>query len=64
MSFEATMAACLAMALVLILSAFMNARRGIGRWSLVPWDYAMLLSALLLIVSLAHLAGLWRQGLP
>jgi hypothetical protein len=24
-----------------LLAAFLNARRGIGRWSLVPWDWLM-----------------------
>lgn len=46
----------------LIGAGWMNARRGIGRWSLVPWDYAMLLSAILLGVALTHIAILWRDG--
>ncbi len=47
---------------VLLLSARMQARRGIGRWSLVPWDYAMILAAVVLLASLAHCALLWRDG--
>lgn len=49
---------------VLLLSARMNARRGIGRWSHVPWDYLMLLAAILLVITLAHAAILWRDGWP
>lgn len=47
---------------VLAGAGWLNARRGIGRWSLVPWDYAMILSAMLLGVALYHLAILWRDG--
>lgn len=47
---------------LLILSGFAQARRGIGRWSLLPWDYVMLLSAIGLVVALARLALLWRDG--
>jgi hypothetical protein len=46
---------------VLLLAGWMNARRGIGRLSLVPWDYAMILSAIGLVLALVHLAGLWRD---
>lgn len=49
-------------AALLLLSGRMQARRGIGRWSLVPWDYAMILAALLLLAALAHAAVLWRDG--
>jgi hypothetical protein len=47
---------------LLLVSAFMQARRGIGRWSFVPWDYAMILFAIVLMASLAHAALLWRDG--
>lgn len=46
---------------MLIASAIAQARRGIGRWSLVPWDYAMILSAIILLATAAHLALLWRD---
>lgn len=49
-------------ALLLVGSGFANARRGIGRWSLIPWDYAMILAAIILIALAAHLAILWRDG--
>ena len=48
-------------AVILVGSGFANARRGIGRWSLIPWDYAMILSAIILIALAAHLAILWRD---
>ncbi|WP_199554786.1 hypothetical protein [Sandaracinobacteroides hominis] len=48
---------------LLILSARMNARRGIGRWSHIPWDYLLLLSAILLLAAVAHGAILWRDGM-
>lgn len=53
----------LALAL-LLLAGRMQARRGIGRWSLVPWDYAMILAAIVLMAALAHAAVLWRDGWP
>lgn len=49
-------------ALLLVGSGFANARRGISRWSLVPWDYAMILAAIALIGLLVHLAVLWRDS--
>lgn len=39
----------------------MNARRGISRWSHIPWDYLMMLAAILLMAALAHAAILWRD---
>lgn len=47
---------------MLLLAARMQARRGITRASLIPWDYIMILAAILLIVSAVHLAELWRDG--
>jgi hypothetical protein len=47
---------------LLLLAGLANARRGIGRWSLVPWDYLMILSAIGLIAALAQLASLWRDA--
>jgi hypothetical protein len=49
---------------VLLVSGWMQARRGIGRLSLVPWDYLMILSAILLVAALARIAILWRDGWP
>jgi hypothetical protein len=64
MGWNVTLAgAGLALAL-LLLAARMQARRGIGRWSHVPWDYAMILAALLLLGALGHAAVLWRDGWP
>lgn len=48
--------------LLLIGSGFANARRGIGRWSLVPWDYVMILAAVGLLALAAHVAVLWRDA--
>ncbi len=54
-----------ASAFVLMLaSAVFQARRGIGRLSFVPWDYAMILGAILLLVALLRAAVLWRDGWP
>lgn len=47
----------------LLLSGWSSRRRGIDRWSLLPWDHLMILFAALLLAALAHLAMLWRQGL-
>lgn len=46
----------------LLLSGWSSRRRGIDRWSLVPWDYLLVLFAALLLAALAHLAVLWRDG--
>lgn len=48
--------------LLLIIAAFANRRRGIGRWSLVPWDYLLIAAAAVLLACAAHLAILWRDG--
>ncbi|MFA7440255.1 MAG: hypothetical protein WCZ66_04710 [Sphingomonadaceae bacterium] len=48
---------------LLLLGGIANARRGIGRWSLIPWDYIMLLAAVSLVASLALLADAWRRTL-
>lgn len=53
--------AAVALAL-LLLAARMQARRGIDRLSLLPWDYAMIFAAILLMVTLAKGAILWRDG--
>lgn len=49
---------------LLLLSGFLQARRGIGRLSLVPWDYLMILAAILLLATLVRMAILWRDGWP
>jgi hypothetical protein len=49
---------------LLLLSGFLQARRGIGRLSFVPWDYLMILSALLLLAAMVRIAILWRDGWP
>lgn len=49
---------------LLILAGRLHARRGIGRLSFLPWDYVMILSAILLVVIAAHGAILWRDGWP
>jgi hypothetical protein len=62
MELRATLALAGIALLLLMSSGFINARRGIGRWSLVPWDYVMMLAALLLIALAAHAAELWRDA--
>ena len=62
MGWNATLMSAGIALLMLVGAGWMNARRGIDRWSLVPWDYAMILSAILLGVALYHLADLWRNG--
>jgi hypothetical protein len=64
MGWHATLAGAAAAFALLLLAARMQARRGIGRASLVPWDYMMILSAIALIAALAHMAILWRDGWP
>jgi hypothetical protein len=59
-----TIAAGTAALLLLLAAAFLNARRGIGPASLVPWDYAMILAAILLLAALVRAAVLWRDGWP
>lgn len=49
---------------LLLVSGFLQARRGIGRLSLVPWDYLMILSAILLLAAIVRIAVLWRDGWP
>lgn len=48
--------------MLLVLGGLANARRGIGRWSLIPWDYVMLLAAVSLVASLALLADALRNS--
>lgn len=59
-----TLAAGAIALLLLLLSGFLHARRGIGRLSLLPWDYVMILSAIVLIASVAHAVTLWKNGWP
>lgn len=57
-----TLWALCAVSLLGLVSAALNARRGIGRWSLVPWDW-LLVAALFGAVMLgAHAARLWSAG--
>lgn len=46
----------------LLLAGWSSRRRGIDRWSLLPWDYLMVLFGAMLLAALAHLAALWRDG--
>ncbi len=64
MGWTATLAGGIAALLLLALSALLHARRGIGRLSLAPWDYLLILSAILLLMAIVHGIGLWRQGWP
>lgn len=64
MGWTIALAGAAAALLLLLLSGLMQARRGIGRLSLVPWDYLMILSAILLLAALVRIAVLWRDGWP
>ena len=64
MGWTATLTGAGAALALLLVSGVLNARRGIGRLSLVPWDYLMILSAILLIAALVRMAILWRDGWP
>jgi hypothetical protein len=64
MGWSTTLAGAGAALMLLLVSGFLQARRGIGRLSLVPWDYLMILSAILLIACLGRIVILWRDGWP
>lgn len=64
MGWTATLSGAGAALALLVLSGFLQARRGIGRLSLIPWDYLMILSAILLIAAVVRMAVLWRDGWP
>lgn len=64
MGWSTTLVGAGAALVLLLVSGVLQARRGIGRLSLVPWDYVMILSAILLIAALARMAILWRDGWP
>ncbi len=62
MIFDLALGAAIVSALVLLLAGFLNARRGISRLSLIPWDYVMIMAAIVLVAALAQLASLWRDN--
>ena len=64
MPFELALAGAIFCAVVLLLAGFMNSRRGISRVSLIPWDYVMIIAAIVLVVLLAQLATIWRDSQP
>ena len=64
MGWNATFAAGAVALLLLGLSALLHAKRGIGRLSLLPWDYLLILSAILLLAVATHGVSLWKQGWP
>ncbi len=64
MGWSVTLAGAGAALALLLVSGFLNARRGIGRLSFVPWDYVMILSAIFLLAALVRMAVLWRDGWP
>jgi len=49
---------------ILLLAALMHARRGIGGAGLLPWDYLMILCAIVLIAAVTHGVHLWQEGWP
>lgn len=62
MGFQITLVAAAICAAILLVAGWFNARRGLSGLSLVPWDYVMIVAAILLVVCLAHIAMLWRDG--
>ena len=64
MTIELAIAAAILSALLLLIAGYFNARRGLSGLSLIPWDYVMIAAAILLVVSLAQLAMLWRDSRP
>ena len=64
MGWTFTLAAGLGLIALLLVAGRLHAQRGIGRLSFVPWDYVMILVAVLLIALFAHGAILWRDGWP
>jgi len=61
MTLQATLTLAGMALLLLVGSGLANARRGIDRWALLPWDYVMMLAAIALIALIAHAATLWRD---
>jgi hypothetical protein len=51
-----------AVSLLGLVSAVMNARRGIGRWSLVPWDWLLVAAMFGGVMLGAHAARIWSGG--
>ncbi len=49
-------------AAISLLAGLMQWRRGLGRWSLPPWDFILLAAAICLLFSGGHLLELWRDG--
>lgn len=64
MDWTVSLAAAAVAFMALLGAGYMQARRGIGRLSILPWDYLMILAALALLGLLAHLAILWRDDWP
>lgn len=64
MGWTVTFMAAAAALLLLLVAGRMHARRGLGRLSLLPWDYLMILSAVLLLMAVLHGVKLWREGWP
>jgi hypothetical protein len=54
--------ATLAAAVMAILSAVMDRRRGITRLSYLPWDYLFVGSALLTLLMGVRVLALWLRG--
>ena len=64
MGWTFTLSAGAGLILLLLVAGRMHAQRGIGRFSFVPWDYVMILVAVLLLALVSHGAILWRDGWP
>ena len=62
MGFQLTLIAAAICAMLLLMAGYFNARRGLSGLSLIPWDYVMIVAAILLVVCLGHMAMLWRDG--
>jgi hypothetical protein len=59
MSLVPTLWALGAVSLLGLVSALLNARRGIGAWSLLPWDWLMVLCLFAGLILGARAVSLW-----
>jgi hypothetical protein len=64
MGWTFTIAAAVGLVVLLFVAGRLHAKRGIGRLSFLPWDYVMIVAAVLLLAVAGHGAILWRDGWP
>lgn len=64
MGWIATITIGLGALLFLLLAAILHARRSISGIGLLPWDYTMIICAIILIAAFTNGVNLWQQGWP